>query len=119
MDDGSSIAQSEGGEPNKSRADKMFPWLLAILGAVGVSVALAVDNPDPIDLQVYRSGGTMLLNGDDLYLARDGLPFTYTPFAALLFVPLALIPWPLSVMLGKMVTRAVTSSFGVLNLKNS
>lgn len=94
----SPVAQPDGSRPNESAWIKVFPWLLAVFGAVGVSVALAVSNPDPIDLLVYRSGGTMLLNGDGLYLAREGLPFTYAPFASVVFVPLALVPWPLSVV---------------------
>jgi alpha-1,2-mannosyltransferase len=50
-----------------------------------------------IDLDVYRTGGRVLLHGGDLYgrLPRLGdghqLPFTYPPFAALCFVPLALL----------------------------
>lgn len=49
-----------------------------------------------IDLDVYRTGARVLLHGGDLYgrLPRlaDGhqLPFTYPPFAALSFIPLAL-----------------------------
>jgi alpha-1,2-mannosyltransferase len=50
-----------------------------------------------IDLDVYRTGARVLLHGGDLYgrLPRLGdgheLPFTYPPFAALCFVPLALV----------------------------
>jgi alpha-1,2-mannosyltransferase len=50
-----------------------------------------------IDLDVYRTGARVLLHGGDLYgrLPRLGdgheLPFTYPPFAALCFVPLALL----------------------------
>jgi alpha-1,2-mannosyltransferase len=50
-----------------------------------------------IDLDVYRTGAKVLLHGGDLYgrLPRlsDGhqLPFTYPPFAALTFIPLALL----------------------------
>ena len=50
-----------------------------------------------IDLNVYRSGANVLLHGGDLYgqLPRLGhgpeLPFTYPPFAALSFVPLAIV----------------------------
>lgn len=50
-----------------------------------------------LDLDVYRTGARMLLHGGDLYgrLPRLGnghhLPFTYPPFAALTFVPLALV----------------------------
>jgi alpha-1,2-mannosyltransferase len=49
-----------------------------------------------LDLQVYRMGGQAVLDGRPLYelaYAHDGLPFTYTPFAALVFVPLALAGW--------------------------
>jgi alpha-1,2-mannosyltransferase len=47
-----------------------------------------------IDLQVYRAGGEAVLHGTPLY---DGgvlldLPFVYPPFAALVFVPLSLLP---------------------------
>lgn len=46
-----------------------------------------------LDLQVYRMGGATVLAGDPLYDAvfhHDRLPFTYPPFAALLFVPFEL-----------------------------
>jgi len=52
-----------------------------------------------IDLDVYRTGARVLLHGGDLYgrLPRlsDGheLPFTYPPFAALTFIPLALLSY--------------------------
>ena len=50
-----------------------------------------------IDLDVYRTGARVVLHGGDLYgrLPRLGdghqLPFTYPPFAALCFVPLAIL----------------------------
>jgi alpha-1,2-mannosyltransferase len=50
-----------------------------------------------IDLDVYRTGARVVLRGGDLYgrLPRLGdgheLPFTYPPFAALTFIPLALL----------------------------
>ena len=47
--------------------------------------------PAMIDLDVYRRTGSMLLQGQDFYVA-EGLPWIYPPFAALLTVPLALIP---------------------------
>ena len=49
------------------------------------------------DLDVYRTGARVLLHGGDLYgrlprLANGSkLPFTYPPFAALTFIPLALV----------------------------
>ncbi|SQD98636.1 MULTISPECIES: glycosyltransferase 87 family protein [unclassified Parafrankia] len=51
------------------------------------------------DLVVYRLGGNVLLHGGDLYSAVEpasGLPFTYTPFAAAVFTPLALPPRPVA-----------------------
>lgn len=54
-----------------------------------------------LDLSVYREGALALLGRagdkelyDDALIQTDtrGLPFTYPPFAALLFVPLALVP---------------------------
>jgi alpha-1,2-mannosyltransferase len=47
--------------------------------------------PLMVDLDVYRMAGTAVLTGDDFY-ALPGLPFLYPPFAALLAVPLALLP---------------------------
>jgi len=41
-----------------------------------------------IDLAVYRTGAGDLLHGRSVYTERDGtLPFTYPPFAAVLFIP--------------------------------
>ena len=50
-----------------------------------------------VDLEVYRAGAMVVLHGGDLYgpLPRLGdgqeLPFTYPPFAALSFIPLAVL----------------------------
>ncbi len=41
------------------------------------------------DFEVYFYGGGKVLEGGDLYAVREGLPFTYPPFAALLFTGLA------------------------------
>ncbi len=47
----------------------------------------------PDDFTVYRAAaGRLLADPGDLYQAHDALPFTYPPFAALLFLPLALVP---------------------------
>lgn len=52
-----------------------------------------------IDLEVYRLGVQAWLSGGDLYgplpetSAHISLPFIYPPFAALLMVPWALMPW--------------------------
>jgi alpha-1,2-mannosyltransferase len=52
-----------------------------------------------IDLEVYRSGVQAWLSGADIYgplpptSAGISLPFIYPPFAALLMVPLTVVPW--------------------------
>lgn len=60
---------------------------------------------DFLDVTVYQAGGVALLNGEPLY--QGGLPvgggrefpFTYPPFAAAIFTPLALIPeWACKVL---------------------
>ena len=55
----------------------------------------------PIDLGVYRAGGDAVIHAKTLYGHRFGrpynmpiaLPFTYPPFAAVIFVALAVWPW--------------------------
>ena len=52
-------------------------------------------HPDLTDLHVYRHGGRALLDGLSPYAADDpvtGLPFTYPPFAAVVMLPLAVLP---------------------------
>jgi alpha-1,2-mannosyltransferase len=48
-----------------------------------------------VDLNVYRNGGRSILHGGGLYSmrSRNGLLFTYPPIAAVLAVPLGLLPW--------------------------
>ena len=48
--------------------------------------------PVMVDLDVYRRAGQLLLDGGDIYNLPGQLPFLYPPFAALLAVPLALLP---------------------------
>ncbi|CAH0164872.1 Polyprenol-phosphate-mannose-dependent alpha-(1-2)-phosphatidylinositol mannoside mannosyltransferase [Arthrobacter sp. Bi83] len=67
-------------------------------GALAVVASLAVlytqYAPMMNDFEVYYYGGTKVLQTgesgvSELYAVRDGLPFTYPPFAALLFAGLA------------------------------
>lgn len=46
-----------------------------------------------VDSDVYAMGGAVVRNGGDLYasLSSEGLPFTYSPFAAVSFVPLSVL----------------------------
>ncbi|MFE3199604.1 glycosyltransferase 87 family protein [Embleya sp. NPDC059237] len=93
--------------PETSRRTQRFlgrlPVLAAVLiaGSVTAYVALALTRPATMwwlgDLRVYQAGGRAILDGRGrLYSMSVGmahLPFTYTPCAALLFTPLAWLPW--------------------------
>jgi alpha-1,2-mannosyltransferase len=74
-------------------ATLMVYYLLAAIGAVASG-----------DFQVYRGAVQAMLAGQDLYsfeIHLDGftLPFTYPPFAALVMVPVALLPQNLAAVL--------------------
>lgn len=76
-------------------------WVVAAAAAlIAAQVAVVAIWPAAhllmIDLQVYRAGGEAVLHGKPLYdggLLLD-LPFVYPPSAALVFVPLTLLPLP-------------------------
>jgi alpha-1,2-mannosyltransferase len=66
--------------------------VLALVGAAAVVGGLRGGFPD---LFVYQYGGRAVLDALPLYASDDpltGYPFTYPPFAAVLMVPLALVP---------------------------
>lgn len=70
-----------------------IPWAILAL-AVGGGIAGALGG-ELKDLLVYQYGGRAVLDGQSPYARDDpvtGLPFTYPPFAAVLMVPLALLP---------------------------
>ncbi|HJQ46150.1 MAG TPA: glycosyltransferase 87 family protein [Amycolatopsis sp.] len=77
--------------------------LLSLVPALAIAVGIVgwlLDWNLGVDSAVYRAGALTLLHGDPLYDASTLppepwwalLPFTYPPTAALLFVPLAVVP---------------------------
>ncbi|MEV4167837.1 glycosyltransferase 87 family protein [Nonomuraea sp. NPDC049709] len=80
-----------------------WAWGLAALVVVAAVAPLVygwLTNPDDqrlVDLDVYRTGGQMLLEGRPVYdyvtPAPQLLPFTYPPIAAMLAVVLAKMSW--------------------------
>ncbi|WP_157984855.1 glycosyltransferase 87 family protein [Lentzea terrae] len=79
-------------------------WVWAVVAA-GVLVFVSVRSAGPglLDLGVYLEGGRTWRSGADLYgpdfQGPGGLPFTYPPFAALLFSGLTPLPLPVSAVL--------------------
>jgi len=68
----------------------VVPGLLVLAAAVAGAAAGGLP-----DLHVYRYGGDAVLHQAPLYDADDpvtGYPFTYPPFAALVMVPLSVLP---------------------------
>jgi alpha-1,2-mannosyltransferase len=104
----------------KVRATKLRVTLLRaalLVAAVGISVPSWWWRgggllPYRMDLDVYRLGGRAWLDGVSLYSSLPAtavgvkLPFTYPPFAAVVFSPLALIPLGLAGLLATLGTIA-------------
>ncbi|MGD9957176.1 MAG: glycosyltransferase 87 family protein [Candidatus Nanopelagicales bacterium] len=90
----------DGGPVHQQRSRlPLVALLLASVAVVALAIAAASWQPQSVqDLQVYRDAAVRLLDGRALYPPGSGygpdqpLPFTYPPFAALLFVPLAVVP---------------------------
>ncbi|MFF0446959.1 glycosyltransferase 87 family protein [Streptomyces sp. NPDC004609] len=75
-------------------------------------LTVAVTRPDMLDLRVYWTAAPRVLNGQlyDFRLFTSGsfpaLPFTYPPFAALLFLPVSALPWAVAACLWQAVSVA-------------
>ncbi|TCJ89485.1 glycosyltransferase 87 family protein [Nocardia alba] len=92
--------------------------LLLLLGTAVAGVTLLFTTMDPwmnnggilvggLDVHIYRDGGWRLVHDRALYIepTHYGLLYTYTPFSAVAFLPLLLVPW-----------AHVTTTWLVLNL---
>ena len=69
-------------------------FFLSILAYIFIVRTHMLQLFNPLDLQVYIEGGQAVINGHDLYHVRftwAGLPFTYTPLAALIFAQISTI----------------------------
>jgi alpha-1,2-mannosyltransferase len=93
-----------------ARAAGLPAWVTVLLGVLAGAAALAAIEPivhgyltNPpdqrlVDLNVYRTGGLSVLQGQPLYRVLTQppqlLPFTYPPVAAIFAIPLALMSWP-------------------------
>jgi len=75
--------------------DRLLRGPTPVLVLVLVACVVAGLHSGLVDLSVYRYGGRAVLEGLSVYSSDDpvtGYPFTYPPFAAVLMVPLALLP---------------------------
>ncbi|WP_181870950.1 glycosyltransferase 87 family protein [Sphaerisporangium album] len=68
--------------------------MIALSGALTAFVFNAIYAEGWIDLEVYREGGAAVLRHTSVYnliVGENWLKFTYSPFAAMLFTPFALV----------------------------
>src|ERR1700751_305558 len=78
----------------------VLAWIAALAAIWPLVRGYLTSVPDQrmVDLNVYRTSGLAVLQGQPLYTVLTPppqlLPFTYPPAAALFAVPLALMPWP-------------------------
>jgi alpha-1,2-mannosyltransferase len=78
----------------------VLAWIAALAAVTPLVCGYLTSVPDQrmVDLNVYRTGGLSVLQGQPLYTMLTPppqlFPFTYPPAAALFAVPLALLPWP-------------------------
>lgn len=71
----------------------LLPCLVGLyVGSTTFQGSVIPWRPQMVDLDVYRLAGRVALQGGNFYHLPDSLPFLYPPFAALLAVPLALMP---------------------------
>ncbi|QLY28200.1 glycosyltransferase 87 family protein [Nocardia huaxiensis] len=127
---------STDGEPARASGDagksEVSTTVLTAFGIAAVVVviwhiyALPIGNPYyglfncNLDLAVYRAGGEALLHRSGLY---DGpviweMEFTYTPFAAMVFAPLALVSRATANILWWSATFAALVAIIALSLRN-
>ncbi|GAA4008801.1 glycosyltransferase 87 family protein [Allokutzneria multivorans] len=100
------VPENAGGVPGWAVGVRAWVWAAVAVGCAVVVALLVMAGDGLVDLQVYRAGGDAVLRGLPLYgpgfpyttPALPDLPFTYPPFAALLFAPFGLLAWPSSMV---------------------
>ena len=66
-----------------------------LIVAAGISALLVIAKDDPGEQVVYTKAAVRLVDGEQIYRPEDGAAFTYPPFFAMTFVPLAPLGEPL------------------------
>ncbi|HWC83389.1 MAG TPA: mannosyltransferase [Pseudonocardiaceae bacterium] len=83
----------------ESRVLPLAKWLLGASVLIHFVLVATQTKMTMIDLMVYRNGSPFILHGTlydwrlAQYSQQFALPFTYPPFAAVVFLPLSWVPW--------------------------
>ena len=97
-------------------------WVTPVIyGALGLELAVVIGfaaTYNALDFRIYMWGGHAVLHDNQLYLALAyGHWFTYSPFAALVFVPVAALPLAVARVGWDLVSVAALAYSCVLILK--
>ena len=100
-----------------ARISWSFGVVVAVL-ALGAAIVVASALPAGYDFRAYWLAGQHLLTGASLYPGPDtilGLPdeFRYLPIVAILFVPFALLPYPVALAVWTLLQVATAVAIGV------
>jgi alpha-1,2-mannosyltransferase len=96
----------------EARILTVAPWLLGISVLIHFALVATQAKMTMIDLLVYRDGSPFLLHGTlydwtlSQFSQEFALPFTYPPFAAVVFIPLSYLPWVLVRWLWQLISVA-------------
>ena len=86
-------AEGAGSADNTGRRRWLAPVVYGVLGLELAVVIVFAATYNALDFRIYMWGGHAVLDDSRLYLAlADGHWFTYSPFAAIVFVPVAALP---------------------------
>ena len=80
--------------PQAAQSPRFVGWAVAVLAVVALCLLRlsGVNSGNWVDLEVYVRGAQSILTRATLYEPQAGdLPFTYPPFAAVVFIPLHLL----------------------------
>lgn len=90
--------------------------LMMLLPAIAALWSVAVTDsgvwawpwqPHTADLWAYREAARYLLEGRDFYHLEYAFPYLYPPIAAVLAIPLTLVPWPVAQLLWTLFNVAI------------
>ena len=94
------------------------PVVYSVLGLELAAVVVFAATYNAIDFRIYMWGGHAVLHDEQLYLVLAfGHWFTYSPFAATVFVPIAALPLTLARVLWDLVSVAALAYSVVITLK--
>ena len=94
------------------------PVVYGVLGLELAAVVVFAATYNAIDFRIYMWGGHAVLHDEQLYLVLAfGHWFTYSPFAATVFVPIAALPLALARVLWDLVSVAALAYSVVITLK--